>query len=152
MSSNLKKLNSDRIKCSAGRGDMSKAHCLACARALRNECGFDLSLLNALYADQEHDGIHVTDLTGCLRQAYYSKTAPALEFPQDMLTRFLGTAVHKHIESFPMPETFDNELPLSALGLVGTADCVYKNGRIIDFKTTRWLNPIGCPMARMSSR
>jgi CRISPR/Cas system-associated exonuclease Cas4 (RecB family) len=134
-----KKQNSELIMCSAGRGVMTKTGCLACAAQLTNECGFDYSLLNALYSDKERSGIHVTDLTGCLRQSYYSKTEAPLEFPHQMLTRFYGTAVHAHIESFPMPEFFDSELSVDALGLVGTADIVYKNGRLVDFKTTRWL-------------
>jgi hypothetical protein len=120
--------------CSAGRGVMTKNGCLACSAQLANECGFDYSLLNALYSDKERTGIHVTDLTGCLRQSYYSKTEAPLEFPHQMLARFYGTAVHAHIESFPMPEFFDSELSVDALGLVGTADIVYKNGRLVDFK------------------
>jgi CRISPR/Cas system-associated exonuclease Cas4 (RecB family) len=139
MSSNpIKKQNSDEILCDAGRGQVTKAACLKCALAQENACGFDFALLNALYNDKEREGIHVTDLTGCLRQAYYNKTQAPLEYPHQMMARFLGTAVHKYIESYPHG-SFDSELPLEGLGLVGTADIVYKDGRIVDFKTTRWL-------------
>jgi hypothetical protein len=135
----IKKKNNDKILCSAGRGEMFKVHCLNCALSQQNVCGFDYSLLLALYKDKEREGIHVTDLTGCLRQAYYNKVEAPLEYPHEMLNRFLGTGIHKHIESFADPDLYDSEMPLSAFGLVGTADVVYKDGRIIDYKTTRWL-------------
>lgn len=125
--------------CSAGMGITTKGGCLECALKLENRCGFDYSVLNALYKDKERTGIHVTDLTGCLRQAYYTKVSGAIEYPHQMLTRFLGTGIHKHIEGFAIPEVYDSELPLEGLGLVGTADVVYKNGRLVDYKTTRWL-------------
>jgi CRISPR/Cas system-associated exonuclease Cas4 (RecB family) len=139
MSSTIKKQNSDHIMCSAGRGVMTKVGCWDCALKGDNQCGFDYSLLHALYLDREREGIHVTDLTGCLRQAYYTKIYAPLEYPHQMLSRFLGTGTHKYIEGFTDTNAYDSELPLEALGLVGTADVVYKNGRIIDFKTTRWL-------------
>jgi CRISPR/Cas system-associated exonuclease Cas4 (RecB family) len=140
MSSNsIKKQNGNRIMCDAGRGEMAKEACLGCALSCANTCGFDYSLLHALYLDKEREGIHVTDLTGCLRQAYYTKVFAPVEFPHKMMNRFLGTAVHKHIESYPS-NRYDSELPLEGLGLVGTADVVYKDGRIIDFKTTRWIS------------
>jgi CRISPR/Cas system-associated exonuclease Cas4 (RecB family) len=141
MSSNpIKKQNGKQIKCDASKGVMDKNQCLACAFEGENHCGFDYALLNALYRDQERAGIHVTDLTGCIRQAYYVKTKAPVEYPHEMLNRFLGTAVHKHIESYPDNlQSYDSELPLEGLGLVGTADVVYKDGRIVDFKTTRWL-------------
>jgi CRISPR/Cas system-associated exonuclease Cas4 (RecB family) len=135
----IKKQNSDHIMCSAGMGVITKDGCLQCALNLQNRCGFDFSLLNALFKDKERTGIHVTDLTGCLRQAFYTKVHAPLEYPHQMLNRFLGTGIHKHIESFAIAEVFDSELPLEGLGLVGTADVVYKNGRIVDYKTTRWL-------------
>ena len=136
---NFKKQNSGAIMCSAGMGVMVKRACLACALQLENRCGFDYSVLNALYQDKERTGIHVTDLTGCLRQAYFSKVEAPLEYPHEMLTRFLGTGVHKYIEGFSNQDVYDSELPVEGLGLVGTADVVYKDGRIVDYKTTRWL-------------
>jgi CRISPR/Cas system-associated exonuclease Cas4 (RecB family) len=141
----IKKQKADAVLCSAGRGPISMTGCLDCALAKNNECGFDYTVLNALYKDKERTGVHVTDLTGCLRQSYYNKTEAPLEHPHEMLIRFLGTAVHKHIEGFPVPEIFDSELPLEGLGLVGTADVVYKDGRLVDFKTTRWLSPAKLP-------
>src|SRR6185295_15008554 len=80
----------------------------------------------------------------CLRQAYYTKTSPPVEYVHDMLNRFIGTGLHQFIEGFESPE-FTNEMPLQALGLVGTADVVYDNGRVIDFKTTRWMKPAKLP-------
>jgi CRISPR/Cas system-associated exonuclease Cas4 (RecB family) len=138
MSNEIKLQRNDDILCSAGRGRRSKVACLACALSHNNECGYDYALLNALFSDKERTGVHVTDLTGCLRRAYYEKMEGALEHPHEMLARFVGTAVHGFIEQFPS-EHLDSELPLSLDGLEGTADVVYKNGTIVDFKTTRWM-------------
>ena len=124
------KLKSETVLCSAGRGEVTKEACLACALARKNECGYDYALLNALFKDKERTGIHVTDLTGCLRQAYYTKTSPPVEYVHDMLNRFIGTGLHQFIEGFESPE-FTNEMPLQALGLIGTADVVYDNGRVV---------------------
>jgi len=135
----IKLQKNDDIMCSAGRGRVKRVGCLACALSHNNQCGYDYSLLNALYSDKERTGIHVTDLTGCLRKAFYEKMNGALEYPHEMIARFVGTAVHGYIERFPS-EHLDQELPLSALGIEGTADVVYKNGRIVDYKTTRWMN------------
>ena len=88
------KLNNPTILCSAGRGEFTKEACLSCALNQQNECGYDYSILNALFKDKERIGIHVTDLTGCIRQAWYTKTVPVAEYVHDMLNRFIGTAVH----------------------------------------------------------
>ena len=40
---------------------------------------------------------------------------------------------------------FKSELELIALGIVGKADVYYANGRILDYKTTRWLTPSRLP-------
>jgi CRISPR/Cas system-associated exonuclease Cas4 (RecB family) len=144
MSNAIKLQKNDDIICSAGRGRRSKVACLACALSRNNECGYDYALLNALFLDKERTGIHVTDLTGCLRRAYYEKMDGALEHPHEMLARFVGTAVHGFIEQFPS-EHLDSELPLRIDGLEGTADVVYKNGTIVDFKTTRWMKPNNLP-------
>jgi CRISPR/Cas system-associated exonuclease Cas4 (RecB family) len=109
-----------------------------------NDCGYDYAFLNALYSDKERTGIHVTDLTGCLRKAYYEKQNGGLEYPHEMIVRFVGTAVHSYIEKFPSPY-LDNELPLEMNGLVGTADLYYKKGRVVDTKTTRWMVPNKLP-------
>lgn len=144
MSNPIKLQKNDDILCSAGRGRRPKVACLACALAHNNACGYDYALLNALFSDKERTGIHVTDLTGCLRKAFYEKNDGALEYPHEMLVRFVGTAVHNYIEHFPS-EHLDSELPLQMDGLVGTADIVYKNGVIVDTKTTRWMKPNNLP-------
>jgi CRISPR/Cas system-associated exonuclease Cas4 (RecB family) len=40
---------------------------------------------------------------------------------------------------------YRTELPLEAFGVVGKADVYYANGRILDYKTTRWLTPSRLP-------
>lgn len=135
----FEKLNNNNILCSAGQGEMTKDACLGCALQLQNRCGFDYSVLLAMFHDKERTGIHVTDLTGCLRQAWFGKVQPPLEYPHEMLARFLGTGIHSYIEGFSDPDTYASEFPVEGLGLVGTADVVYHNGRLVDYKTTRWL-------------
>jgi CRISPR/Cas system-associated exonuclease Cas4 (RecB family) len=87
--------------------------------------------------------IHVTDLTGCLRKAWYSKKQPAPEYVHEKLARWMGTAIHAHAEG--SDEQLDSELPLHWDGLVGTADVVYKDGTVCDFKSSRWIYPEKLP-------
>jgi CRISPR/Cas system-associated exonuclease Cas4 (RecB family) len=131
------------IVCDAGRGTLPRSECLDCALKGANTCGYDYSMLLFLLNDKERTGIHVTDLTSCLRNAYYARTRPAAEFPHEILIRKLGTAVHAQLENDN--DAFVSEMPLEALGVVGTADVYYKTGRIIDHKTTRWLTPSRLP-------
>jgi CRISPR/Cas system-associated exonuclease Cas4 (RecB family) len=132
-----------QINCSAGRGVMPKTDCLNCALAGANTCGYDYSLLVYLLNDPERTGIHVTDLTGCIRKAFYHRTREQVEFIHEMLVRKLGTAVHSKLER--QDPNFVAELELDALGIVGRADVYYDNGRILDYKTTRWLTPSKLP-------
>jgi CRISPR/Cas system-associated exonuclease Cas4 (RecB family) len=133
----------ESVRCSAGRGVTTKTECLACALRLDNACGFDYAVLKAMYNDKQRFGIHVTDLTGCLRRSYYDKTIGALEYPHQNIARFLGTSVHKALEL--KDEHLTSEMHLEGFNVVGTADVVYKNGRIVDYKTTRWLVPAKLP-------
>jgi CRISPR/Cas system-associated exonuclease Cas4 (RecB family) len=129
------------VNCSAGRGILTRQECLNCALIGDNRCGYDYSLLKAMLGSSQKEEraneIHVTDLTGCLRRAYYDKSLPISEYPHETLARFLGTAAHAAVEG--TDEKMTSELPLSYDGLVGTADAYYANGRVVDFKTTRWM-------------
>jgi CRISPR/Cas system-associated exonuclease Cas4 (RecB family) len=131
------------VVCDAGRGTLPKPECLKCALAGANTCGYDYSLLVYLLNDKERTGVHVTDLTGCLRMSYYRHTTRAAEYPHEILIRKLGTAVHAQLENDD--PNFHSEKPLEAFGIVGTADVYYKNGRILDYKTTRWLKISNLP-------
>ena len=133
-----------QVSCDAGRGVVTKEQCLTCALAQQNACGYDYSLLVYLLNDGERTGIHVTDLTGCLRMAYYRRTVNTLaEYPHDMLIRKLGTAVHAQLESGD--PYFGSEVSVNALGIVGKMDVFYNSGRILDYKTTRWMTPSKLP-------
>jgi CRISPR/Cas system-associated exonuclease Cas4 (RecB family) len=127
--------------CSAGKGVLDHEDCLKCALAQTNPCGYDYSTLKAMFLTSEfterQSTIHVTDLTGCLRKSWYDKVDPSPEYVHEGLARFIGTAVHGALED--SDSLMDCELPLSYAGLVGKADVVYKDGRVVDFKTTRWL-------------
>ena len=54
-----------------------------------------------------------------------------------MLARFLGTAVHKYIEGFSAGNLRQRIPRRPRTGR--DRRVVYKNGRIVDYKTTRWL-------------
>jgi len=130
------------IVCSAEKGEMPALECLQCALSHGSPpCGYDYSLLTTIYsADRslERAGeIHVTDLTGCLRKAYYDKREPSPEFPHERLVRWLGTAIHA--ESEVRDEWMESEISLEADGIVGKADILYYDGRLVEKKTTRWL-------------
>ena len=122
---------------------MDTSACLMCARSQSEQhtCGFDYPLLKSLFNNQEQENrkneIHVTDLTGCLLKAYFDKTNPPSEYVHEKLTRWMGNAVHTYAET--NDEYVESELPLAHMGIVGKADIVYKNGRVSDNKTTRWM-------------
>ena len=136
-----------KIICSADNIEMDHTTCLNCALMGFQPCGYDYALLKALYGDDQKEDrrreIHVTDLTGCLRKAFLDKTAPAAERPHEMITRWMGSAVHAYAEG--TDEWLESELPIGACGITGKADIVYKDGRVVDFKTTRWLYPDKLP-------
>jgi len=132
-----------KIHCSGGKGELEHEACLACALSARGgqPCGYDYALLKAIFAGSQKEArrkeIHVTDLAGCLYRAYLDKTRHPAEYVHEILARWLGSAVHAHVEG--SDEYLDSELPLAVDGLVGTADVVYQDGRVVDTKTTRWL-------------
>ena len=136
-----------KIICSADNSVMEHTDCLNCALMGFQPCGYDYSLLKALYGDDQKEDrrkeIHVTDLTGCLRKAFLDKTAPAAERPHEMITRWMGSAVHAYAEG--SDDWLESELPIVAEGITGKADIVYRDGRVVDFKTTRWLYPDKLP-------
>ncbi len=136
------------ILCSAGKGQMTTEQCLACARTNGGPpCGFDYAILKAMFssssAESRRNEIHVTDLTGCLRKAWYDKLDPTPSYVHDMLVLWLGTAIHANTES--SDEFLTSEMEIAYGGITGRADIVYKDGRLLDIKTTRWLTPQKLP-------
>ncbi len=81
---------------------MPREDCLKCALSQNNECGFDYSVLRWLINDEEQNKrsteVHVTDITGCLRRAWYDKVDPSPEFPHAALARQIGSVIHKGLE------------------------------------------------------
>ena len=137
----IKKLNSDTLLCSGGKGEVTKEACLACALSMNQTCGYDYSLIKIMLSDHERTGIHVTDITGCLRKAWYEKTQTQPEFLHMRAYLLIGNAMHGHLEANGDGEV---EKKIEAMGLEGTMD-IYRDGMIIDTKTTRWLNPEKLP-------
>lgn len=129
------------INCSGGKGTIELSACLNCALNLENTCGYDYTLIREIMNDEVKESrrgeIHVTDLTGCLKRAYLDKVSPAPEYMHETLARWLGTNFHHAAEG--SDDLMDSELPLSYNGIVGKADIVYKSGRVVDFKFTRWM-------------
>jgi CRISPR/Cas system-associated exonuclease Cas4 (RecB family) len=138
----IKKLNSNTLLCSGGKGEVTKEECLACAKSLKQTCGYDYSLVKIMLSDHERTGIHVTDITGCLRKAWYEKTQTKPEFLHLRSYLLIGNAMHGHLEQ--NGDQADVERKVEAMGLEGTMD-LYRNKAIIDFKTTRWLTPSKLP-------
>ena len=136
-----------KINCSAGKGIMELDDCLSCALNGENLCGYDYALIKNMMNDEKKESrraeIHVTDLTGCLRKAWYEKVSPQPEYIHETLARWLGVNFHQSVEG--SDDVLDSELPLEDEGLVGTADIVYKDGRIVDLKQSRWIFPSKLP-------
>lgn len=129
------------IICSAGKGEMSAEDCLTCARTGDQLCGYDYIILRTMYANNSSASrrgeIHVTDLTGCMRKSWYDKSAPEAERPHETFARSVGTMIHGAIEG--SDQWVESELRVEVEGIVGRADIVYYDGRLVDLKTTRWL-------------
>jgi CRISPR/Cas system-associated exonuclease Cas4 (RecB family) len=137
-----------QVLCSAGKGEHNHLDCLKCALETgQPPCGFDYTILRSMFDDtssvQRRNEIHVTDLTGCLLKSFYDKVSPSAEYVHEKMSRWMGTHMHGVLEG--SDEHVDSELPLAWDGIVGRADVVYKNGRVLDFKSTRWLIPDKLP-------
>jgi CRISPR/Cas system-associated exonuclease Cas4 (RecB family) len=133
------------IICPVGNGTMQHEDCLACSLNIPPACGYSYTLLKGLY-DQKEDRskeVHVTDVTGCLKKAYFDKVDPTPELVSDKLVRFLGVAVHAGMET--QDENVACEIPINHMGIVGSTDIVYKDGTLLDLKTTRWMVPDRLP-------
>ena len=129
---------------SPSKGVVEADECLSCAKNRENTCGIDYGLIRALLDRQDRsEEVHVTDLTGCLRKAYWEKVNPQPRYVHEGLVLALGTAVHGFLEG--SDDHMDCELPLEGLGVQGTADVVYKDGRVVDWKSTRWMYPDKLP-------
>ena len=81
-----------------------------------------MSYYATLYANTEdRPDIHVTDLTGCLRKAWYSKTTEVAETPHSKYALMVGSIMHEGLEG--SDEFMDAELPFQAEGVVGKSGC-----------------------------
>jgi CRISPR/Cas system-associated exonuclease Cas4 (RecB family) len=132
------KMNDLQVKCLAGKGVVTAQECLDCSlRAGHPECEYDYGLLAALLKNEPRPEIHVTDLTDCLRRAWYAKKEPRPGWVHDRLAAYIGTLFHSSVEI--TNDATRSEVPLSYGGVVGTADRVYANGRVVDYKTTKYI-------------
>jgi CRISPR/Cas system-associated exonuclease Cas4 (RecB family) len=132
------------VVCPAGKGTLSTDACLACALTWENLCGYDYGILKAMYEKAVRTGIHVTDLTGCLRKSWFSRTISMPVSVHSLLVMFSGLALHDSFERSGDDNSF-SELDLEWDGVVGRADRLYKDGVLVDYKTTRWMVPSRLP-------
>lgn len=124
------------------KGVLTQEACLDCA--LTNgtpPCGFDYTLLKYIYSKERYraDEVHVSDILGCPRQAYFSKRFKLPMEPHKQLIVTFGTLQHQMLEEME-DEHYSAEKILANSGIVGTTDVYYKDGRIVDYKTTRNLD------------
>ena len=130
---------STKTICAAGKDTVTHDECRACARSGKQTCSFDYTVICSMLSDKIRYGVHVTDLVGCLRRTVYDKTYDEAEPIQSCLYRWYGTAMHQYLEQDLAGIEFEKEV--KALGLEGSIDVFYlEEGRIIDYKTTRWIN------------
>jgi len=144
------------VKCPYYKKSIKFKECLQCALDNDTPCGFTYSLLKAssVILSSPRPKVHVTDLTGCLRRAYFGKVADYYEPPSQWIAAILGIFIHSKLEEFAPPGS-QVELSLSAMTpsgveVVGTVDLLTKNGVIIDSKSKRWLSKIRLPSSSNS--
>jgi len=130
------------------KGEISSEECLACAaNPETHRCQYDYGILRFIYRDrQDRPDVHVTDLTGCLRKAFFDKTRTIVSWAHQSLVLALGSITHGLLET--EAEVDECEMAVDALGVKGTADRVHwvpGGARVVDYKTTRWLKPSNLP-------
>ena len=137
------------VKCPYYHKQIKFAECLECAIE-DGPCGIPYSLLKAgsVIMTKPRPEVHVTDLCGCLRRAYFSKVADYYEDPGDWIAAIMGIFIHSKMESFA-PEGSHRELSLTAttpsgVQVTGTVDLLV-NETIEDYKSKGWLDVSKCP-------
>ena len=138
-----------RVRCMVPgyKGQLTAEECLQCSASGESRCHYDYGLLRFIYRDrQDRPDVHVTDLTGCLRKAFYDKTRTVIKYAYENIVLALGSITHGLLEA---EEDVDEcEMSVDELGVKGTMDRVHwvpGGARIIDYKTTRWLKPSNLP-------
>jgi CRISPR/Cas system-associated exonuclease Cas4 (RecB family) len=130
------------VVCEKSGETVTGADCYDCSKSVA--C-YPSGLIKLILEDalKERNGTHVTDLTGCLRKAFYTKTQPRQPIElREMLNRMVGTIIHKAIE-----EAEADPLKVSVaegnVSIVGTTDG--GADRLTEIKTTRWIVPDKLP-------
>jgi len=127
-----------RIVCERTGTAVPASECIECAQtAACLPPAFIKAVLDHVAADR--DGIHVSDVIGCLRRAYYSKTVEKEPGrPSDHIVTLLGTLVHEALDRFQTNGEMPLKVTSNGVTIVGRADC-FENGVLRDTKTTRWM-------------
>jgi hypothetical protein len=126
--------------------------CLACA-AQEHPCTFPYAMLAWLVKDAQepHDSISVTALTGCVRQAFLKRKQPYFERPSKRRSLAFGTLLHDELAKFVHAGAV-NELVVKVTtpeGIVvsGRADLAINGNRrvLADYKTAAKVMPSKLP-------
>lgn len=134
------------VDCPYREVELTFKQCLDCAKSQQKRCPFIYPVLAACFGskDLKRTGIHVSDLTSCLRKAYYSKRLDWYQAPGSLITLLMGTTIHSTMEEYAPPGALV-ELELEAKtkkGVIvkGRID-LYESGpqTLTDWKTTRWM-------------
>jgi len=138
------------VICSDGKGELTTEQCLECALKSPKHhppCGFDHGFLKSLFDTEDRsEEIHVTDILGCLKRSYLGKVDRKPVHVHELIVLAMGRAVHSLVEK--SDEVASSEMSLEYEFLVGTSDRVYKDGRVVDYKSTRWLMPDKLPYGK----
>jgi hypothetical protein len=118
--------------------------CLACA-AKEHPCSFPYAMIAWLAKDAQepHDSISVTALTGCVRQAYLRRNRPYYEPPSKRTALVFGTLIHgelaKHVHAGAVSEAVLRITTPDGVVVTGRTDLAINGDRrvLADFKTTR---------------
>ena len=146
------------VKCPYHKRSIKFKECLQCALDNDTPCGFTYSLLKAgsVILSSPRPKVHVTDLTGCLRRAYFGKVADYYEPPSQWIAAILGIFIHSKLEEFAPPgarvELSLSAMTTSGVEVVGTVDLLRTDGTIIDSKSKRYLTKSRLPRSAIVTR
>lgn len=101
------------IKCSAKRGKefiQTVNDCLRCAASGDPPCEFTLSMLLSMLASEPREGIHVTSIISCPRQAILKKRVEYTVDPKMQWYAFRGSFLHLVLETAANKEDFPKDI------------------------------------------
>jgi len=130
--------------CIANDKEISFEDCLACATG-PNHCGMPAEVILGIISSikdfsSEPNEIHVTELLGCIRNVYLTKTRDVATPPSSLYYAFRGKLTHSIVESYKSDERNIIETRykrrVGDLVITGKPDVIYPHKKTIrDYKT-----------------